>query len=203
MEKDASTEDEARAANPVAARLFESRTVLLFGEITMESAQAVSAQLLALAAAGSAPIRVVVNSPGGHVESGDTLHDVLRFIDVEVNVLGTGWVASAGALVYCAVPRARRFCLPNTRFLLHQPLGGVGGKVSDVEIEAAEMVKMRERLQRIFAEATGQPLERLVRDMDRNHWLTAREAVDYGLCGTIVRSARELGRGAPAVPNPR
>ncbi len=191
-----STEKERRKdepSDPVGERLFTSRTVLLFGEITMESAHAVSAQLLALAAAGSAPIRLVVNSPGGHVESGDTLHDVLRFIDVDVRVLGTGWVASAAALVYCAVPREKRFCLPNTRFLLHQPLGGVGGKVSDVEIEAAEMVKMRERLQHIFAEATGQPVERLARDMDRNHWLSASEALAYGLCGGIVRRASELG----------
>lgn len=173
-------------------RLFASRTVLLFGEITAELARSVSARLFALAAASSAPIRLVLHSPGGHVESGDTLHDVIRFIEPEVRVLGTGWVASAGALIYAAAERENRYCLPNTRFLLHQPLGGVGGRAADVEIEAAQITLMRERLTQIFARATGQEPEKIRRDTDRNHWMTAEQAVQYGLCGRVIERASQM-----------
>jgi ATP-dependent Clp protease, protease subunit len=168
--------------------------VLIFGEVTTLLAQSVSGQLLALDAQSSDPIRVMVHSPGGHVEAGDTIRDVLRFIGAPVKILGTGWVASAGALIYTAVPRAQRFALPNTRFLLHQPLGGVGGPASDVEIEARQILVMRERLNRIFAEATGQPFEKLSRDTERNHWMNAAEAKEYGLVGTIIETASELSR---------
>ena len=183
----------------LAERLFAHRTVLLFGEITMDLAHAVSAQLVALASESRAPIRMILHSPGGHVESGDTLYDLIRFIDAEVHVLGTGWVASAGALIYSAAKRANRYCLPNTRFLLHQPLGGVGGKTADIEIEAEQMVQMRARLQRIFAEATGQPLEKLEREMDRNYWMNAEQAVQYGLCGKVIERASEMPHGAPPI----
>ncbi len=174
-------------------RLFESRTVLIFGEINMKLAERVSAQLLALAAESQQPIRVLINSPGGHVESGDTIHDVLRFIEPAVTIVGTGWVASAGALIFSAAPRERRLALPNTRFMLHQPTGGAGGPASDIEIEAQQILSVRTRLNRIFAEATGQSMEKVARDTDRNHWLNAQEAVAYGLVGRIVTSNSELG----------
>jgi ATP-dependent Clp protease protease subunit len=171
--------------------LYGSRTVLIFGEVDTTLAERVSAQLLALAAAGSEPIKVLIHSPGGHVEAGDTIHDVLRYIRAPVLMLASGWVASAGALIYVAVPRERRLSLPNTRFLLHQPLGGAGGPVTDVEIEARQILLMRERLNRIFADATGQPYEKVLRDTDRNHWMNAEEAVAYGLVSRIVQSERE------------
>jgi ATP-dependent Clp protease protease subunit len=177
----------------VREHLFAARTVLVFGEVTSALAESVSAQLLALAQRGTDPIRIVIHSQGGHVESGDTIHDVIRFIGPQVRMLGTGWVASAGALIYAAAPREHRFALPNTRFLLHQPLGGVGGQASDVEIEARQILAMRRRLNAIFAEATGQTLEKITRDTERNHWLNAEEAREYGLVGTIVKSASELG----------
>jgi ATP-dependent Clp protease protease subunit len=183
---------EARPAPLVAEALFKARTVLIFGEIDMRLAGLVTAQLLALAAASADPIRVVINSPGGHVESGDTLHDLLRFIDVPVHVVGTGWVASAGALIYVAVKPDRRFALPNTRFLLHQPLGGVGGPASDVEIEARQVLAMRERLNRIFARETGQPYEKVARDTDRNFWMNALEAKEYGLVHRVIQSVSEI-----------
>ncbi|HEY4121009.1 MAG TPA: ATP-dependent Clp protease proteolytic subunit [Byssovorax sp.] len=172
--------------------LVKSRTVLVFGEVTMELAHRVSAELLALAARGDEPIRVVVHSPGGHVEAADTIHDVLRFVRPEVRMLGTGWVASAGALIYCAAERQNRLALPNTRFLLHQPLGGVRGRASDIEIETEQILKMRARLNGIFAEATGQRLDKIVADTDRNHWMSAGEAVEYGLVGRVVARASEL-----------
>jgi ATP-dependent Clp protease protease subunit len=179
-------------AQQVGAALFRARTLLIFGEIAMPLAQRVTAQLLALAAASSAPIRIVINSPGGHVESGDTLHDVIRFVDVPVQIVGTGWVASAGALIYVAVKREHRFALPNTRFLLHQPMGGVGGPASDVEIEARQVLAMRERLNRIFARETGQAFEKVSRDTERNFWMTAAEAKEYGLVHRIVDSIKSL-----------
>src|SRR5215471_10824978 len=145
--------EEKSLSRVIGETLFESRIVLLFGEIDSTLAERVTAELLALSALGDAPIRLIIHSPGGHVESGDTLHDAIRCVRAPVHVVGTGWVASAGALVYVAVPREHRFALPNTRFLLHQPTGGVGGPASDVEIEAREVLSMRERLNRIFATA--------------------------------------------------
>ena len=177
--------------------LFTARVVLVFGEVTTELAAATTAQLLALAAAGSAPIRLLLHSPGGHVEAGDTIHDAIRFVEPEVKIIATGWVASAGALIYAAARKSNRYALPNTRFMLHQPLGGVGGPASDIEIEARQILHMRERLNRIFAEATGQPYEKIVSDTDRNYWLTAEEAKAYGLVTHIIERAGELdGQGS-------
>ena len=176
----------------VRSALFESRTVLLFGEITAELAQAITAQLLALAARNQDPIRLLIHSPGGHVESGDTIHDVIRFIRPEVKVIGTGWVASAGALVFVAAKKESRYALPNTRFLLHQPLGGVRGAAADIEIEAAQILAMRERINRIFAAATGQAYEKLARETERNLWMTADEAREYGLVHRIIERVSDV-----------
>jgi len=181
----------------IAERLFESRTVLIYGEITPRTAQLVVAQLLALSADGKDDITVFLHSEGGHVESGDAIHDMIRFIAPRVRMVGTGWVASAGTHIYLAVPKEDRFCLPNTRFMIHQPLGGVGGSASDIRIEAEEILKARERLNRSIAEATGQPLEKVAQDTDRNHWMTPEEARDYGIVGRIIHSVGEIQERAP------
>jgi ATP-dependent Clp protease, protease subunit len=173
--------------------MFDARTILLTGEINDKIARAVSAQLLAYSAVSDKPILLVVSSPGGHVESGDMIHDMIKFVRAPVKILGTGWCASAGALIYAAGARENRFALPNTRFLLHEPRGGVGGQASDVEIQAREIIRMRERLNKIFAEATGQPVERIKKDTDRDYWMSAKEALDYGLVGKIVTSHKEIG----------
>jgi len=179
-------EHESTFLEPVVETLFASRTVLIFGEVNTALARSVSAQLIALASLGEQPIRIVVNSQGGHVEAGDTIHDVVKAIAPPVTMIGTGWVASAGALIYAAAKKENRFALPNTRFLLHQPLGGAGGPASDVEIEATQILKMRERLNRLFAEATGQTYERICRDTERNFWMTASEACAYGLVHRVI-----------------
>jgi ATP-dependent Clp protease protease subunit len=147
------------------------------------------------AGAHDAPIDVFVNSPGGHVESGDTIHDVIRFVSTTapVRMIGTGWVASAGALIFLAGAKNHRYCLPNTRFLLHQPMGGVRGPATDIDIEAKEIIKMRERINRIIARETGQELARVERDTDRNYWMGAEEAIAYGMVTKIVHSANEIG----------
>ena len=179
-------------STPVQNALFKSRTVLIFGEVDMKMAERVTAQLLAYAADGNGDIRVVVNSPGGHVESGDTIHDMIRYVGPRVKMIGTGWVASAGAHIFLGAKKENRFCLPFTRFLLHQPLGGVQGQASDISIEAEEILKMRERLNREIARETGQPYERIVQDTERNFWMGAEEAVAYGLVSKIVQSASEV-----------
>jgi ATP-dependent Clp protease protease subunit len=174
-------------------RLFKARTLVISGEVNQQLAAQVISQLLAMDAESDKPITIYINSQGGHVESGDTIHDLIRFVRSPVTIVGTGWVASAGALIYVAVPRERRYCLPNTRFLLHQPAGGVGGQASDIEIEAREILAMRERLNRVFARETGQPLEKIEEDTRRNFWLSAQAAQDYGLVGQIVQNAADIG----------
>jgi len=182
----------APAYDPVTERLLRARTIIISGEITQRLAATVSGQLLALAAESDASITLFINSQGGHVEAGDTLHDLVRFVRSPVRMIGTGWVASAGALVYVAAPKERRFCLPNTRFLLHQPAGGAGGTASDIDIEAREILRMRDRLNRIFARETGQPLERIEEDTHRNFWLGAEAALRYGLVGRIIERATDV-----------
>ncbi|GEN59030.1 ATP-dependent Clp protease proteolytic subunit 3 [Acetobacter nitrogenifigens DSM 23921 = NBRC 105050] len=180
--------------NELESRLFDQRKVLIFGGINDKIARDVTGRLLALAGASDKPIDVYVNSPGGHVESGDTIHDMIRFVDsiAPVNIIGTGWVASAGALIFAAGHKDRRFCLPNTRFLLHQPMGGVRGPATDIDIEAREIVKMRERLNRLFARETGQSYEKICKDTDRNYWMSAEEAISYGLVTKVISKLSEL-----------
>ncbi|MFC7291342.1 ATP-dependent Clp protease proteolytic subunit [Hirschia litorea] len=172
--------------------LFKARTILLTGGIDDNQARRVCERLLALSSSSQEPILLVLSSPGGHVESGDMIHDMIKFVPAPVKVLGTGWVASAGALIYAAAQKENRFASPNTRFLLHEPRGGVGGQASDVEIQAREIIKMRERLNNIFAKATGKTLKQVQKDTDRDFWMSADEAVEYGLVGKIVTSQKEI-----------
>ncbi|MBO6043422.1 MAG: ATP-dependent Clp protease proteolytic subunit [Acetobacter sp.] len=175
-------------------KLFKQRKVLIFGGIDDKIARDVTARLLALLGASDKPIDIYINSPGGHVESGDTIHDMIRFVDsvAPINMIGTGWVASAGALIFAAGHKQRRFCLPNTRFLLHQPMGGVRGPATDIDIEAREIIKMRERLNHIFAQETGHSYEKIAKDTDRNYWMSAQEAIAYGLVTKIISYASDL-----------
>jgi ATP-dependent Clp protease protease subunit len=172
--------------------LFEARRIFLFGEINQAVARDVSEKLVAMATTSSDPILLVINSQGGHVEAADTIYDMIGFIEPAVQVLGTGWVASAGAHIFLAPPRDQRFSLPNTRFMLHQPAGGVSGQAIDIGIEAQEIVKMRGRLNRIIAEQTGQPLEKVEKDTDRNFWMSAEQARDYGIVGRVINRSQDL-----------
>jgi ATP-dependent Clp protease, protease subunit len=173
-------------------KAFKSRTVLIFGGINDRSAADTVRRLIALAADSKAPINVLVSSPGGHVESGDTIHDIIRFIDAPVNMIGTGWVGSAATHIYLAVPRERRFCLPQTRFLIHQPSGGAGGSASDIAIQAREIVKARQRIAGVISRETGQPLTRVLEDIDRDYWMSAAEAIEYGLLSKVIERASDL-----------
>ena len=175
-------------------KAFKSRTVLVFGEITDVAASDVARRLIALDVDAPTPITLVVSSPGGHLESGDAIHDIIRFITAPVHIIGTGWVGSAAVHLYLAVPRERRYCLPNTRFLIHQPTGGSGGQASDIAIHAQEIIKARERIARAIARETGKSLEVVQADIERDRWLSAPEAVDYGLVGRIIEHKSQLQR---------
>lgn len=174
------------------AKFLEARTVLIFGGIDQKLAERVSAQLLYLDFLSHDPIKLIINSPGGHVESGDTIHDLIQFIDSPVSVIGTGWVASAGTHIFLGADKDRRFCLPNTRFLIHQPSGGAGGRATDIAIQADEIVKMRTRLSKVIAARTGQPIERVMKDVERDYWMTTDEAIEYGILGKVIRKMSEV-----------
>lgn len=173
-------------------KFLETRTVMIFGGVDQKVAERVSAQLLYLDHISHDPIRLIINSPGGHVESGDTIHDLVAFITSPVAIIGTGWVASIGTHIFLSVPAERRFCLPNTRFLIHQPSGGAGGKASDIAIQAQEIVKMRERIAHKIADATGQTYDRVIKDIDRDYWMSTKEAEGYGILGTVISKASEV-----------
>ncbi len=171
---------------------FQSRTVLISGEINHTSATRAVTHLIALAEESDDPINVMISSPGGHVESGDMVHDVIKFIRPRVRAIGSGWVASAGALIFIAAAKEDRYCLPNTRFLLHQPSGGIGGQATDMMIQAEQLRIMRDRFDNLFADATGQTPEKIAADTQRDFWLTTDQALEYGLLGKVIRSVDEL-----------
>ena len=191
-EKDEKDKKEKEPNSRLEEKFLETRTILIFGEITQKVAREVSEKLILLSAINDNDIKVIINSQGGHVEAGDTIHDMLRFVKPKVKILGTGWVASAGALIYSAVPTDCRYSLVNTRFMLHQPSGGVGGQATDISIEAQEILKMRDRLNKIFSVQTGQSLERIEKDTDRNFWMSAQEAKDYGLVGKVITTQADF-----------
>ena len=171
---------------------FKSRFVLVFGEVDHQLAQTTCERLIALAQESDAPIRVLVSSPGGHVESGDAIHDMIRFVRAPVTTIGTGWVASAGTHIFLAAPKERRLCLPNTRFMIHQPGGGAAGHASDIAIQAKEILRTRERVARVIARETGQPIEKVRLDMERDFWMNAQEAIEYGIVSRIVETHQDL-----------
>lgn len=189
---DTSRTDDPQVAGRIDQLFFQSRTVIVAGEINHELAQKTVQHLIALAEAGDDPIDVLISSPGGHVESGDMVHDVIKFIGPRVRTIGTGWVASAGALIFVAAEKENRYCLPNTRFLLHQPSGGIGGQATDMMIQAEQLRLMRARFEQIFAEATGQTAEKIREDTQRDFWLTTEQANAYGLLGRVIQSRAEL-----------
>ena len=173
-------------------KAFKSRTVLVFGAINDQTAADTVRRLIALDAASDAPIDMLVSSPGGHLESGDTVHDVVRFINAPVRMIGTGWVGSAATHLFLAVPKERRFCLPQTSFLIHQPSGGAGGQATDIAIVAREIIKARERIARVIARETGHPLEKVLVDIERDNWMGPEEAIEYGLISRIIERRTDL-----------
>ena len=192
MLEDTSKDDKPQSGGKAEQLFFKSRNVIITGEINHKLAERTVKQLLALAEDSEDPINLYISSPGGHVESGDMVHDMIKFITPTVRTIGSGWVASAGALIFVGAEKDNRFCLPNTRFLLHQPSGGIGGQVSDMQIQADQIEKMRERFHKLFADATGQTPAKIAKDTERDFWLDTKGAIDYGLLGKVITSASEL-----------
>lgn len=197
MTRNASAEDKPAKSDGKSGGLMEqlslkSRFVLVFGEIDDKLARQTCERLILLAQESEAPIHLLVSSPGGHVESGDAIHDMIRFVRAPVTTIGSGWVASAGTHIYLAAPKERRVCLPNTRFMIHQPAGGAGGRASDIAIQAKEIIKVRERIAKVVSRETGQPLDKVLADMERDYWMSAEEAVAYGIVSRIIERQKDL-----------
>lgn len=174
-------------------KLFNSRSISIFGSINERVARTVSQQLLALAAENDDPITIYISSPGGHVESGDVIYDMIKFIKPEVRVIGTGWVASAATTIYLAAKKENRFSLPNTRYLVHQPSGGSRGDATDISIQAEQIMKTKKRVNKMISDETGRPLEQVEKDTDRDFWMSPEEAIEYGIVAKIITSVSELG----------
>ena len=185
-------ENKKDKSSEVMEKLLKTRTIFISGEINQELAEKVSTQLLLLQEMGDEPIKLFINSQGGHVEAGDTIHDMIKFVKPKVLVIGTGWVASAGITIYLGADKENRYSLPNTRYLIHQPMGECRGQSTDLSIEAEQIIKVRKRVNSIISEATGQPIERVEQDTDRNYWMNASEAVEYGVVNKIISSYDEL-----------
>ena len=184
--------DEPAKESPLASMLLQSRVVMVTGEVNQELAEDVITRLLIMDARSKDPIKVIIASPGGHVDSGYAIHDVMRFVTSPVIGIGAGWVASIAVPILLGADKGSRFALPNTRFLLHQPSGGAGGQAADIRIEAMEILKIRTRLNALIAAETGQPEEKVARDSDRNFWMSAEEALEYRLINKIISSADEV-----------
>ena len=186
------SKDENGQDNILTQKLLDTRNIVISGDINQKLAQKISAQLLILQELGQQPIKLFINSQGGHVEAGDTIHDMIRFVRPQVYIVGTGWVASAGVNIFLSVDSKYRFSLPNTRYMIHQPSGGVQGQTTDIAIEAKEIIKIKERINQLISTQTGQPLERVQKDTERNFWMSARQAVEYGIVGKVIASQAEL-----------
>lgn len=173
-------------------RLLKTRSLFLCGEINKDSADKLIKDLVVLEAESNDPVRIFINSPGGDVDAGFAIYDMVRFVSCPVIMIGMGLVASAAALVLLAVPSDRRIGLPNSSYLIHQPLSEMRGNATEIEIHAQQLEKMKDKLNKIISEATGVALEQVTFDTDRDHWLDASEAKKYGLISKVVSSRDDI-----------
>jgi ATP-dependent Clp protease protease subunit len=188
--KDDEKEDSAKK-DDFGSLMLKARTVLVNGDVDQELGQKVISQLIVLDAESHDPIRVIITSPGGHVDSGYAIHDVMRFIESPVITIGAGWVASIAVPIFFGAPKGHRYSLEGTRFLIHQPSGGAGGQAADIRIEAQEIIKIRKRINELIAKETGQTVEKVAKDSERNFWMSAEEAKAYGLVDKIIAKSNE------------
>jgi ATP-dependent Clp protease protease subunit len=192
-DEDERDEDAKQAGpDPLIQKMLKTRTILLSGEIKKDLAERTIRQLLLLEDMGDEPIRIFIDSPGGDADAGYAIFDMIRFVKPPVWTIGMGLVASAAAIIQLASPKERRVGLPNSHYLIHQPLSGIRGVATDIEIHARELDKLREKINRLIAEETGHPLEQVEKDTDRDYWMTADEAAAYGLISRIITRRDEL-----------
>ncbi len=192
LDDDDDNESKAKKEDGMAALMLKARTVLVNGQVDQEMAEKVIGRLILLDNDNNDPIRVIITSQGGHVDSGLAIHDIMRFVNSPIITIGAGWVASIAVPILFGGAKGSRYSLANTRYLIHQPSGGAGGQLSDIRIEAQEIIKIRARINKLISDETGQTVEKVERDSDRNFWMTAQEAVAYGLVNGIVNSAAEI-----------
>ncbi|MDR0730460.1 MAG: ATP-dependent Clp protease proteolytic subunit [Treponema sp.] len=189
-------DDEEKTGNsgvdPLLSKMLKTRTILLSGEIKKDLAERTIRQLLLLEDMGDQPIRVFIDSPGGDADAGYAIFDMIRFVKPPVWTIGMGLVASAAAIIQLASPRERRVGLPNSHYLIHQPLSGIRGVATDIEIHARELDKLRARINHLIADETGAPFDQVEQDTDRDYWMNAAEAVNYGLISRVITSRAEL-----------
>ncbi len=176
----------------VGSKLLEARTILLAGQVDTELAEKIMAQLLVMDSISNDPIKMIISSNGGHVDSGMAIYDMMRFIKSDIHAIGAGWVVSIAVPIFLGAKKEHRFSLPNTRFMIHQPLGGAGGPAADVRIAAQEIIKIRKKINEMIAEETGHTVEKITEDSDRDYWMSAQEALDYGLVTKVVKSMDEV-----------
>lgn len=191
-EKDEEPKKEKEQGPDMMDKVLKTRTILLSGEIDKPLAEKVIRQLLLMEAESDAPIKLMIDSPGGDADAGYAIFDMIRFINAPVWTIGMGLVASAGALVLLAAPKERRISLPNSHYLIHQPLSGIRGVATEIEIHAQEVEKLRVRINQLIAAETGVALAQVEKDTDRDFWMNAEEAVKYGLVSRVVVSRKEL-----------
>ena len=190
-------EDETKKApeapNPLQEKFLKTRQIILSGEINKDLAEKIVSQLLILEADDDKKtIYMYIDSPGGDVDAGFAIFDMIRFIKAPVLLIGMGLIASAATLVLLAVPKEMRIGLPNSRYLIHQPMSGMQGVATDIEIHAKEMEKARAMLNKLIADETGTSLEQVTKDTERDYWLDAEEAVKYGLISKTVAKRADL-----------
>ncbi|MCL2758922.1 MAG: ATP-dependent Clp protease proteolytic subunit [Treponema sp.] len=178
--------------DPLAGRMLKTRTILLSGEINKDLAEKTIRQLLLLEDMNDDPIRIFIDSPGGDADAGYAIFDMIRFVKPQVWTIGMGLVASAAAIIQLASPKDRRVGLPNSHYLIHQLLSGIRGVATDIEIHAKELEKLREKINHLIAEETGNPAGQIEKDTDRDYWMTAAEAVNYGLISRIITKREKI-----------
>jgi ATP-dependent Clp protease protease subunit len=189
---DQTTEDKGALADPLAAKMLKTRTILISGEINKVLAEKTIRQLLLMEDLSSDPIRIFIDSPGGDADAGYAIFDMIRFVKPEVWTIGMGLVASAAAIIQLASPRERRVGLPNSHYLIHQPLSGIRGVATDIEIHAKELEKLRDRINNLISKETGKPYEQVEKDTDRDFWMNAEEAMNYGLISRVITNRDEI-----------
>lgn len=185
-------EKQSEGIDPLAHKFLKTRQILLSGEINKPLAERVIRQLLVLESDSDEPVKIFIDSPGGDADAGYAIFDMIRFIKAPVYTIGMGLVASAGSIILLAAPKERRFGLPNSHYLIHQPLSGIKGVATEIEIHAAELEKLRVKINELIAAETGLPVEKVSKDTDRDFWMSASEAKTYNLISKVISSRTEL-----------
>ncbi|MDR3247986.1 MAG: ATP-dependent Clp protease proteolytic subunit [Treponema sp.] len=192
-EEDEEEDSKTSGMDPLLSKMLKTRTILLSGEIKKELSERTIRQLLLLEDMGDDPIRIFIDSPGGDADAGYAIFDMIRFVKPPVWTIGMGLVASAAAIIQLASPKERRVGLPNSHYLIHQPLSGIRGVATDIEIHARELEKLRARINHLISDETGAPFDQVERDTDRDYWMNADDAVKYGLISRVITTRSDLG----------